>query len=367
MTSRNTRGGVQRQDSEETVRNPKAPNPPAYIEKLKGSENWTVWKRMIVLFLRTHALLSYIESPTPIDDLDDESVEVREDAHVMACLAAVMESSVISVMFNSVKIAHDLWRNLCSAYENQGVPRRLSLLYKLLHTKRTDFSTVRAYATDLQGTVEQIRASSEDNLDEVAAAAALSNLRKEEDDVLKRFLEQTCTTIVNGKPKLSFDRVIEDLLKEALKEEQDDAPAQAMLVHQGSSRGGYANFRGGFRGQRRGRGSFRGRGGWGGNTWSGNGKNGAKVFPPCIFCSRTNHPKDECRDRKRKILEESKRKQSDQGPTFSGESKIKRTKGPAHWELNSSKSDQGGSAKMGKRSGSALQSLQDGKSLALNS
>ncbi|KAK3907550.1 DNA transposase [Frankliniella fusca] len=199
MTGRNARSQIERQVSNEPEeRKANLPNPPTHIEKLSEASQWTNWKKMVILFLRSALLHGYIEAPTPATLLQNPgNVETREDAHVMGCIGAVISGGIMRGIYATSKCAYDVWTALCQTFENEGVHRRLSLLYKLMRTKRSSFSTLAEYVVEMQDTHEQLRAACDDNWDEVAAALNLENLRREEDELVRRLTEQA-STIIDG-------------------------------------------------------------------------------------------------------------------------------------------------------------------------
>lgn len=368
MTGRNNRGGPSRQTSQDDdTRSQPLQYPPSSLPKLKGSgqdNNWLTWKSLILSFLQSIALDVYLSAPEVDYDEETDSVEKRLDGHVKTCLMLTSEESIHRALYGK-KRAYQMWTELCTQFENQGVQSRCTLLYKFLETKRYNFNSLKEYVLSIRGTFEQLPPSCLSS--EVAAAIVLSNLR-EEDGLIRRFAEESCTTTNDNNEKvLNFQLVTQKLLQEAQTEEaeaaRESSKGTAMVAFQGfqgqgqsrgsNFRGRWQPRRGGFRG--RGRGGSNSRGGFNNSQF----KSGVQSFPRCRHCERTNHAEKDCYwsdPEKRKQLKAAK----------AGE-KRKNTEGPARWELRSSKDQKPegpGVAKTAKRG--ALESLIENRSLGLS-
>lgn len=334
-------------------------HPPSHYNKLKGQENWQSWKMLMLIFFESERLHSYLTTRTADEDLDDpESVRGREDAHVRLCLASCLEDNLMRLIANSRRRASDMWMALCVNFENQGVQRRLTLLYKFLDTKRSGYASLLEFINSVHETFELLNGDGAESLnDEVAAAIVLRNLRPE-DEMIKRFAEQSCTVTNAAQDSvLSFSLVIQKLRLEAQKEAAEAATensSTALKAFQGNK--GQQSGRNLHRGRGRGgRGGYRGHGSRGANhntfqrgneqQRSSTGSNDS--YPLCRWCRKTTetHTEENCWFKEGRKRKEQKARQD------GGKDKRGRP-GPGRWALKTTESSESrdGSAKMAKRS-----------------
>lgn len=357
MTGRGARGaggaGPARQES--VNEQLKFDNPPAHYSKLRGADNWLSWKGLMVLFFQTLRLGHLVTTRPAEADLDDEASPVAQaDRHLQMCIGSYVHESLARLVTGPrIKCAYDAWTSLCTAFENQGVQRRLTLLYKFLDTKRAAFNSLSEFVDSVQETFDLLSGGGASSLsEEVAAAIVLRNLRTE-DEMVKRFVEQSCTVERAGEePTLSFDLVLQKLRLEGQKE-MAEALANggvALKAFHGASKG---SFRGRGRGGRGGRGGHTGHGDRGGHQNNGHRDNknqgqqndDPKDYAPCRWCASVKHHEDNC------WYKYGRKRRNDQ-QRARGHFKRGASRGPGNWAMVAAKdgtSKQDGAAKMAKR------------------
>lgn len=181
-----------RQVSQETVGiAPRYPLPVG-LEKLTGQENWQNWKYLVKLHLEQHRLDECILNRTSAEDLADrDSDGAIKDKAVQSTIAFNIHPSLLKLVSQATN-AYDAWAALCSTFENQGVQRRLTLIYKLFDIKRSSYDSLEKYVLDVKEVVSQVHSAGIALDNEIAAANVLRNLRPE-DSIMRRFVESSCT------------------------------------------------------------------------------------------------------------------------------------------------------------------------------
>ena len=265
---------------------------PAGLEKLTGLENWQYWKFLVKLHLEQYRLDGCILAPTPAEVLADRhSDEAAKDIAAQAAIAFNLHPSLLKLVSHS-KTAYDAWTALCSAFENQEVHCRLTLIYKMLGMKRSNYDSLDKYVLDFKEIVFQIHAAGKALDDEIAAVIVLHNLRPE-DSNMRRLVEYTCIKPDSqGNLQLNFNSVIQELFREAQKAAAEEPATKTALKVFAKPAG-----------RSRGRGACRGRGGRGAHNSSSDRfeyqfKNQAQCnphsYPCCRYCKKTNHPAENC-------------------------------------------------------------------------
>ncbi|KAJ1528125.1 hypothetical protein ONE63_008039 [Megalurothrips usitatus] len=205
--------------------------------------------------------------------------------------------------------AFEAWQRLCAAFEDKGVHRRLALLDQLLDARQTNYSSLENYVYGVKEIVTKIQETGKPIEDGLSAMKLLKGLNAEY-KWLRQLIERT-RTIPDGSGDtiLAFDTVVEELLREAQKEDAEKSNKAAVAVpssNMGASprwqpyhRGGRGGFRGGRGGHRGGHSGLRGGRGGSQHTTPTDRQRGQKgtgtgAFPTCKFCKRSNHPERDC-------------------------------------------------------------------------
>lgn len=98
-------------DDGSTMMVPRQPLQLPPIEKLKGPENWSVWRTLLALIKR---------APNPVEILDEESELYDLDNRARARIVFSLEPHVIQYITGSTT-AHGHWTQLCTPSKDGGL------------------------------------------------------------------------------------------------------------------------------------------------------------------------------------------------------------------------------------------------------
>jgi len=93
------------------------------IEKLEGVKNYGIWKFQMRITLIDCGLWDCIHGTEPLDSSRDQRVYAK----ICLCVQTVCYPHV-----RNAKTAKEAWNNLKTAYENQGISRRLVLKKEII-------------------------------------------------------------------------------------------------------------------------------------------------------------------------------------------------------------------------------------------
>lgn len=277
----------------------------APFDKLTGEENWADWRMLMELYLGD-LFVCTMKDPPP-EALADRTCKIfKEDLMARQKISFGIDKSLVKYL-RGANTAHQAWSKLCHAFEDKGVFRRASLLRKMVHLKQEGSLT--QYVLDFREVVNQIADTGKAMEDEMCSVLLMANVKP----VHKAFCQivvRTCQTkLPDGTTTLDFNTISEELLIEGNKIKSEESPAQnqnsaksAQKSGPGKSRDGSWNQHGHRDGGRSGN-SRRPSGSKGKTNQyqyqqkskpkSDDGKQTGK-FPPCIHCSKTNHPASIC-------------------------------------------------------------------------
>lgn len=173
------------------------------FEKLRGRENFDVWKRHAKSYLVIKGSWKIIEA-----GLSDKSTETDCDQNQRAL-------AEITLMIEPINFAHiataetakEAWDALLAAYEDSGLTRKVELLKTLVQLKLSDFDSMQEYINTMVMTSLKVQNAGLKIDEEVTASLMLAGLPDE--------FRALVLAIENSKTKLTVDVVKNLLLQDA--------------------------------------------------------------------------------------------------------------------------------------------------------
>ncbi|KAK3918523.1 Kinesin-like protein KIN-14C [Frankliniella fusca] len=273
------------------------------FDKLLGEENWPDWRMLMELYLGD-LFACTLKDPDPSVLADRQCIEFKND------FTARQKISFEPTQYlRGATTAHQAWSRLCNALEDKGVFRRAALLRKLVSLRQD--STLAQYVFDFKEVVNQIADTGKAIEDELCSVLLLENVKPIHKSSCQ-IVERTCQTkLPDGSPTLEFSIISEELLREGNKiksEEISKIPSTnnaALKISPAPTKSGKSRD-GSWQHSRGGGGSKPPPGGK--NRYyknnqnkqdhSKSGRNGSSdrhgKYPPCVHCSKTNHPEKIC-------------------------------------------------------------------------
>ncbi|KAK3918183.1 Retrovirus-related Pol polyprotein from transposon TNT 1-94 [Frankliniella fusca] len=310
---------------------------PPPFKKLKGEENWADWRHLMELYLADQFSCTF-QDPPPEVLADRKCRAFQEELAAKQKISFGIEEELLKYI-RGATTAHQIWTKLCHAFEDKGVYRRAALLRKLVSLKQT--STLSQYVIDFRDIVNQIANTGKAVEDELTAVLLLANV-KQEHKPFCQIIEKTCLTkLADGTTTLEFKVVSEELLREGNKIKTEEKPdgSNALMAsrhHRSSSSSS--------------------------KTWHAkrnqhphaqdNRNNNERVqqkrrypygsFPPCKWCSKTNHPEKECYFKKnsatyKKLMSNKNRDEKPKTNETPKQTKKEEAPGPSKWVLKIAK------------------------------
>lgn len=173
------------------------------IEKLRGFENYPVWKFLVRMILVQDDLWDAVESK------QEESNKTQQKALARICL--MVEPNVLSHIRNA-KTAYEAWNNLQKVYEDKGLCRRLGLLRSLFALKLDGYSSMQAYLSKVCDISQQLQDIDAPLDDDFVAVIMLSGLPTDYDPLIM--------AIENSNLKLTSELVRSKLTQECQRREE---------------------------------------------------------------------------------------------------------------------------------------------------
>jgi hypothetical protein len=106
------------------------------IEKLQGVKNYGIWKFQMRVTRIDCGLWDCIHGTEPVDSSRDQQVYAK----ICLCVQIICYTHV-----RNAKTAKEAWNNLKTAYENQGISRRLASKRKLSRIRYENFESTDLY------------------------------------------------------------------------------------------------------------------------------------------------------------------------------------------------------------------------------
>lgn len=173
------------------------------FDKLRGRENFDVWKRHARSYLVLKNCwkivdVGYNETPT------DKQLETNERA--LAEITLMIEPANFAHIATA-KTAKEAWDALLNAFEDTGLTRKVELLKRLVQLKLSDFESVQEYVSEMIMMSLKVQQTGLKLDDELVASLMLAGLPEE-------FIPLVMA-VENSKTKLSVDMVKNLLLQDA--------------------------------------------------------------------------------------------------------------------------------------------------------
>jgi len=116
------------------------------IEKLKGRENFNTWKFAMQIYLEHEDLWKCVEGTET-----DERKIIRARAKIVLSL-----DSVNYIHVQTTKTAQEAWNNLCKAFDDSGLTRRVGLLRALITTRLENCDSIDDYVNHVITTAHKL-------------------------------------------------------------------------------------------------------------------------------------------------------------------------------------------------------------------
>jgi len=142
------------------------------FEKLRGRENFDVWKRHAKSALLIKGCWYVIEK----DVLEAKDSEA--DARALAEITLMIEPTNFSHIA-SAATAKDAWNGLLKAYEDKGITRKVELLRQLVNIKMVDYENIQEYVNELIMKCIKVKTAGLNFDDELTASLLLAGLPEE--------------------------------------------------------------------------------------------------------------------------------------------------------------------------------------------
>lgn len=173
-------------------------------EKLCGRENFNNWKFAIKMALIHENLFRCIDG-YDADDKTTESERTRLDQKALAKIC-LMVNPVAYPYVRNAKTAKEAWDNLCAAYEDKGLSRRLTLIRNLVRVKLENHASMEDYVNETMAISQKLVDIGHDIDDEFLGVILLSGLTAEYDPMVM--------AIENTSVKITSDLIKSKLLQD---------------------------------------------------------------------------------------------------------------------------------------------------------
>ena len=174
------------------------------FEKLRGRENFDIWKRHAKSCMVIKGCWKIIEKGLP-DEPKPNDVELNERA--LAEITLMIDPSNFGHIATA-ETAKSAWDSLMSAYEDNGLTRKVELLKQLVGLKLTDFDSIQDYVNAMVMTSLKVENAGLNIDEELTASLMLAGLPDE--------FRALVLAVENSKTKLTID-VVKNLLLQDVK------------------------------------------------------------------------------------------------------------------------------------------------------
>lgn len=136
------------------------------FEKLKGQENYSLWKFQLSKFLELDDLW-IVTDPAVAENssLYADDGKKAEQRKALAKISLMVEPACI-VHIRNCTTPYDAWKNLKEAFESSGLSRRLRLLRNLFSVRLENHSSIHSYVHESLDLAHQVAAISDPLQDE---------------------------------------------------------------------------------------------------------------------------------------------------------------------------------------------------------
>lgn len=173
------------------------------FEKLRGRENFDVWKRHAKSYLVIKQCWKPVEKPLPATATEKE---LDTDERALAELTLTIEPSNFAHIATA-KSANAAWTALLAAYEDKGLTRKVELLKQLVQIKLSDCESMPDYVNRMVMTSLKAQSSGLNIDDELTASLMLAGLPDE--------FRALVLAVENSTTELTVDSVKTLLLQDA--------------------------------------------------------------------------------------------------------------------------------------------------------
>lgn len=170
--------------------------------KLKGRENYSVWKFQMKNLLKHDNLWYSIEGYPAGDGDTNEATRRRRDEKALSKINLMIEIGCLSHVMKA-ETAKEAWESLANAYEDKGLNRRVRLMRNLFSMKLENFSTMEAYVNEILSVSEQLAGIGKPIDDEYIAIIMLQGL-PDEYEPMTMALEHSNTKITSDLVKMKL-------------------------------------------------------------------------------------------------------------------------------------------------------------------
>lgn len=173
------------------------------FEKLRGRDNFNVWKRHVKSYLVIKGLWNCTQHVLTASSKDDEK---EKDLKALSEITLLIDPSIFSYI-DGQETAKAAWDALEKSLSETGLSRKVALLKQFTHTVLLDFSSMEQYVTEMLSLSSRVKNAGLTLDDEVIASIMLGGLPSEFDTFVM--------TIENTQTKLTSEYVKTTLLQES--------------------------------------------------------------------------------------------------------------------------------------------------------
>lgn len=192
------------------------------FEKLRGQENWSLWKFQMEKFLDYDDLWDVTDPSVEINLTVSADNNIKLKQRKAAAKISLMVESHCIVHIRNAKTPCEIWKNLQTAFESSGLSRRLRLLRNLFSTRLENFSDMQSYVGSVLDLAQQVADISTPLEDEFIGIILLNGLTAEYDPLV--------LALEHSNIKITRDLVKGKLLDVADKKNGEDSSQQSFFV-----------------------------------------------------------------------------------------------------------------------------------------
>lgn len=148
------------------------------FEKLKGRENFTVWR----VGAKAHFITKGVWDEFAVEEKDLKNsdgqfvaTKVKPNERALAELTLLLDPSVYTYIENCVTVK-DAWEALSKAFEDKGVVRKVTLLKQFISLKLSDYDDIQEYVNQCLTLRSKVKSAGFDLSEDVAASIILCGL-----------------------------------------------------------------------------------------------------------------------------------------------------------------------------------------------